>query len=141
MDVSAQINDSGCVMRLLSKPGSASHPATRLATEYQEAVGSVTVTRSVESASDADFAARLPSWSNVLVLNTDLPIFPGGGAVEFLTMKNLAARTVAVGLVSMAHTRDDLESLSGARGGRRRLYLWAEPLAGRRAPLPRSHGL
>jgi glycosyltransferase involved in cell wall biosynthesis len=63
---------------------------------------------------------------NVLALNTDLPVFPGGGGVEFLTMKGLAARA-RVGLVSMAHTREDLDrsrTLADAGVG---LYLWHSP--------------
>jgi hypothetical protein len=72
------------------------------------------------SRSDAD----PPDDLNVLVLNTDLPIFPGGGAVEFLTMKNLAARVRTVGLVSMAHTRDDVDRSSALAHAGVQLYLW-----------------
>lgn len=64
---------------------------------------------------------------NLLILNTHLPVFPGGGGVEFLTTTQLAALGERVGLVSMVHTRDDLEKsarLSDAGVG---LYLWESP--------------
>ena len=63
---------------------------------------------------------------SVLALNTDLPIFPGGGGVEFLTMKSLAARA-SVGLVSMAHTREDLDRSRALVDAGVRLYLWHNP--------------
>ena len=63
---------------------------------------------------------------SVLALNTDLPIFPGGGGVEFLTMKSLAARA-RVGLVSMAHTREDLERSRTLVDAGVRIYLWHSP--------------
>ena len=67
------------------------------------------------------------SGLRLLVLNTDLPIFPGGGGVEFLAMTRLAARLQAVGLVSMAHTRDDLERSQDLVNAGVRLYLWESP--------------
>ncbi len=75
------------------------------------------------SVSDAAPRANL----NVLVLNTDLPLFPGGGAVEFLTMTNLAARVRTAGLVSMAHTRDDVDRSSALAHAGVQLYLWRSP--------------
>jgi glycosyltransferase involved in cell wall biosynthesis len=95
------------------------------------------------SASDTSQAAGL----NVLVLNTDLPIFPGGGAVEFLTMKNLASRARRVGLVSMAHTRTHLERSRALADAGVDLYLWQsrwldnEPPPGttRRSLIRRTH--
>jgi hypothetical protein len=65
-----------------------------------------------------------PGDLNVLVLNTDLPIFPGGGAVEFLTLKNLAAHARRVGLVSMAHTRGDVDRSRALADAGVQLYLW-----------------
>jgi glycosyltransferase involved in cell wall biosynthesis len=64
---------------------------------------------------------------NVLVLNTDLPIFPGGGGVEFLSLIHLARRAHRVGLVSMAHTRSDLERSRALSEAGVRLYLWQGP--------------
>src|ERR1700694_1714580 len=77
---------------------------------------------------------------NVLALNVDLPIFPGGGGVEFLTMKGLAARA-RVGLVSMAHTREDLDrsrTLVDAGVG---LYLWHNPWLDRAPAASRRRSL
>jgi glycosyltransferase involved in cell wall biosynthesis len=62
-----------------------------------------------------------------LALNTDLPIFPGGGGVEFLTMINLAALAGDVGLVSLAHTRDDLNRSAALAEAGVHLYLWHSP--------------
>jgi glycosyltransferase involved in cell wall biosynthesis len=67
------------------------------------------------------------SGLRLLVLNTDLPIFPGGGGVEFLAMTRLAARLQAVGLVSMAHTRNDLERSQDLVDAGVGLYLWESP--------------
>src|SRR6185503_10552815 len=72
----------------------------------------------------------------VLVLNTDLPIFPGGGAVEFLTLKNLAARARRVGLVSMAHTREDVDRSSTLADAGVQLYLWRNQWIGRAPAAP-----
>ncbi len=77
---------------------------------------------------------------SILALNTDLPIFPGGGGVEFLTMTNLAARAPRVGLVSMAHTREDLNRSSTLADAGVHLYLWHSPRLDRR-PDPPARGL
>lgn len=63
----------------------------------------------------------------VLILNPDLPVFPGGGGVEFLTTCEMAGLAEAVGLVSMAHTRPDLERSAGLEEGGARLFLWESP--------------
>lgn len=63
----------------------------------------------------------------VLVLNTDLPIFPGGGGVEYLTMTRIAALAKEVGLVSMAHTRADLDRSVDLERAGIHLYLWHSP--------------
>ena len=63
----------------------------------------------------------------VLVLNPDLPVFPGGGGVEFLTTREMAGLASGVGLVSMAHTRTDLERSATLRDAGVRLYLWESP--------------
>src|ERR1700733_4524981 len=64
---------------------------------------------------------------NVLVLNTDLPVFPGAGGHEFLSTTNLAAWAGHVGLVSMAHTREDLNRSQALADAGVRLYLWHSP--------------
>ncbi len=64
---------------------------------------------------------------NVLSLNTDLPIFPGGGGVEFLALTELARRAATVGLVSMAHSRQDLDRSAALTARGVRLYLWKSP--------------
>jgi glycosyltransferase involved in cell wall biosynthesis len=63
----------------------------------------------------------------VLILNTHLPIFPGGGGVEALTTRHLAALSEAVGLVSMAHSARDLEQAQPLFDAGVRPYLWRSP--------------
>src|SRR4029079_2496825 len=67
-----------------------------------------------------------PSF-NILILTTPLPIFPGGGGVEYLTTKHMASLADQVGLVSMAHTRDDLNKAQGLVEAGVQLYLWHSP--------------
>jgi glycosyltransferase involved in cell wall biosynthesis len=64
---------------------------------------------------------------NLLILNTHLPIFPGGGGVEYLTNTRLSASGVRVGLVSMVHSRADLEKTTGLTDAGITLYLWKSP--------------
>jgi len=64
---------------------------------------------------------------NVLILNSHLPVFPGGGGVEFLTTTRLARLAGRVGLASMVHTRSDLEKTQGLTDAGVRLYLWESP--------------
>jgi hypothetical protein len=59
----------------------------------------------------------------LLVLNTDLPIFPGGGGVEFLAMTRLAARLQAIGVVSIAHSNEQRERSQDLVTSGVRLYL------------------
>lgn len=63
----------------------------------------------------------------LLVVNTDLPVFPGGGGVEFLTMTRLTRAADSVGLVSMAHTRADKNRAQGLIDAGVHLYLWLSP--------------
>jgi glycosyltransferase involved in cell wall biosynthesis len=63
----------------------------------------------------------------ILILNHDLPVFPGGGGVEFLTTREMASLAEAVGLVSMAHTRPDLERAEKLKEAGVRLFLWESP--------------
>jgi glycosyltransferase involved in cell wall biosynthesis len=64
---------------------------------------------------------------NLLILNTDLPIFPGGGAVEFLTTRQMARLVDRVGLVSMVHRRSDLEQARALEEAGVEFYLWYSP--------------
>jgi glycosyltransferase involved in cell wall biosynthesis len=64
---------------------------------------------------------------NLLILNSDLPIFPGGGAVEYLTTREMASLADHVGLVSMAHRREDLQRVGGLVDAGVNLYLWRSP--------------
>ena len=63
----------------------------------------------------------------LLVINTDLPIFPGGGGVEYLAMTRMATLAKDVGLVSMAHTRSDLVRSVDLEHAGIHLYLWHSP--------------
>lgn len=74
-----------------------------------------------------DIPAFQPDELNILILNSHLPIFPGGGGVEYLTTRELASLAGHVGLVSMAHTRDDLNKVQGLADVGAELYLWHSP--------------
>src|SRR5262245_37792893 len=63
----------------------------------------------------------------LLVLNGDLPIFPGRAGHEHLHMTHLARLAQRVGLVSMVHTREmDGKREALAEAGLS-LYLWRSP--------------
>lgn len=72
-------------------------------------------------------AVTAPLGLNLLILNSHLPIFPGGGGVEYLTNTRLAALGTRVGLVSMVHSRADLEKTPGLTDAGVQLYLWKSP--------------
>lgn len=65
--------------------------------------------------------------SSHLILNDELPIFPGSGGVEYLTALHLPSRFDLVGLVSMVHRRADLERAQGLVEAGVRMYLWESP--------------
>ena len=67
-------------------------------------------------------AAALP-WAHLL-LNDELPIFPGSGGVEYLTTLNLPRHFPAVGLVSMAHRQADIDRSAGLAAAGVYMYLW-----------------
>ena len=46
---------------------------------------------------------------NILVLNEDLPVFPGRAGHEYLNTTRLANWAQRVGLVSMVHTSEQAE--------------------------------
>src|SRR5258705_3196817 len=64
---------------------------------------------------------------NILILNSDFPVFPGGIGVEFLNSTNLAHIARTVGLVSMVHTRDVWEKIGRVSEHGVRLFLWKNP--------------
>jgi glycosyltransferase involved in cell wall biosynthesis len=74
-----------------------------------------------------DLSALSRAELNILILNAHLPIFPGGGGVEYLTTKHMAGLADQVGLVSMAHSRDDLNKTQGLTDAGVQLYLWHSP--------------
>jgi glycosyltransferase involved in cell wall biosynthesis len=62
-----------------------------------------------------------------LIINDELPIFPGSGGVEYLTTLHMAQRFEPVGLVSMVHRRIDLLRAGGLAQAGVRLFLWQSP--------------
>ncbi len=70
----------------------------------------------------------------VLIVNPHLPLFPGGGGVEALTTRQLAALADSVGLVSQAQRPEDEARARPLREAGVRLYLWRG--APRLAPAP-----
>jgi glycosyltransferase involved in cell wall biosynthesis len=77
-----------------------------------------------------DERARVPEERasfSLLIVNDELPIFPGSGGVEFLTTQALAPLCDRVGLVSMVHRRRDLTLAGGLRDAGVSMYLWESP--------------
>lgn len=64
---------------------------------------------------------------NVLIYNSDLPIFPGAGAHEFLNTTQLAKWVHQVGLISMIHNAKDSETAKIYADYPVKLYLWESP--------------
>ncbi len=75
-----------------------------------------------ERAPAAVAAERAPF--SLLIINDELPIFPGSGGVEYLTTEALPPLCEQVGLVSMAHRRQDLDRSVGLRNAGVTMYLW-----------------
>jgi glycosyltransferase involved in cell wall biosynthesis len=73
----------------------------------------------------------------LLILNGDLPIFPGRAGHEYLHTTRLARLAHRVGLVSMVHTRELDEKKQDLIEAGVRLYLWRNPML-ERPPLPFS---
>lgn len=63
----------------------------------------------------------------LLILNGDLPVFPGWGGVEYLHTTRMARLARRVGLVSMAHTREQHEKTRSLTDWGVALYLWLNP--------------
>jgi glycosyltransferase involved in cell wall biosynthesis len=61
----------------------------------------------------------------LLVLNPHLPLFPGGGGVEWLTMRELARLGARVGLVSIARSAEDRAQAAPLAGEGVELYIGA----------------
>jgi len=63
----------------------------------------------------------------LLILNADLPIFPGRAGHEYLHTTHLARLAHKVGLVSLVHTREQHEKKSELDDAGVALYLWEHP--------------
>lgn len=63
----------------------------------------------------------------ILILNGDLPIFPGRAGHEYLHTTLLAQRAQRVGLVSMVHTPEQHEKKQELARAGIELYLWESP--------------
>jgi glycosyltransferase involved in cell wall biosynthesis len=61
---------------------------------------------------------------SLLIVNPTLPIFPGGGGVEYLTTTNMAALADRVGLVSMAHSAEHVLKAQSLAAAGVELHLW-----------------
>jgi len=72
---------------------------------------------------------------NILILNGDLPVFPGWGGIEFLHTKNLARMAEKVGLVSLVHTPEQREKKQALIDAGVHLFLWENPSC---VPVPGS---
>lgn len=65
----------------------------------------------------------------LLILNGDLPVFPGWGGIEYLHTTGLARLASRVGLVSLVHTPEQQERTRSLAGAGVALYLWRSPAA------------
>ncbi len=68
---------------------------------------------------------------NLLILNGDLPVFPGRAGHEYLNTTRLANWAQTVGLVSMVHTPEQAEKKSRLLEQGVQLYLWENPYLSR----------
>jgi hypothetical protein len=75
----------------------------------------------------------------LLVLNGDLPIFPGRAGHEYLHMTRLGRLAQRVGLVSMVHTREMDVEKGDLLGAGVALYLWRNAALDR-PPAPAAPG-
>jgi glycosyltransferase involved in cell wall biosynthesis len=64
---------------------------------------------------------------NILILNKDLPVFPGWISVEYLHTINLARLARTVGVVSMVHTAEQSEKTRALSDAGVQLFLWCSP--------------
>jgi glycosyltransferase involved in cell wall biosynthesis len=63
----------------------------------------------------------------LLILNGDLPVFPGRAGHEYLHTTHLAHFAQQVGLVSMVHTREQADKQGDLAKAHVKLYLWESP--------------
>ncbi|NQT32906.1 MAG: glycosyltransferase [Candidatus Omnitrophica bacterium] len=63
----------------------------------------------------------------ILILNGDLPVFPGWGGIEFLHTTALARMAKKLGLVSLVHTREQSGKKQLLADAGVSLYLWENP--------------
>jgi len=90
------------------------------------------------SASQARVTAPSPpDGLRLLILNPHLPVFPGGGGVEWLTTRQLARLAARVGLVSIAGSAEDRAKAEVLGQDGVELYLGAAP-AGTSSDAPRT---
>ena len=64
---------------------------------------------------------------NILMLNSDLPVFPGRAGHEYLHTTHLARLGNRVGLVSLVHAREQDEKKHVLSDAGVCLYLWQDP--------------
>jgi glycosyltransferase involved in cell wall biosynthesis len=74
----------------------------------------------------------------ILILNGDLPVFPGRAGHEYLHTTRLARLAQKVGLVSLVHTREQDEKKKGLADAGVALYVWEAPCLGQG---PSSNGV
>jgi len=67
------------------------------------------------------------SLPKILIINNDLPVFPGWGGIEFLHTTYLAQMARKVGLVSLVHTPEQSEKKKRLEDSGVALYLWENP--------------
>ncbi len=72
---------------------------------------------------------------SILILNTDLPLFPGGGGHEYLISTRLAKLAKNVGLVSQIHTSEHKEKSIDLVNAGIQLYAWESPFLFSNNPL------
>src|SRR5262245_14113284 len=68
-------------------------------------------------------------WASLrlLILNSDLPIFPGRAGHEYLHTTRLAQLAEDVGLVSLIHTQEQQEKKGELAAAGVALYCWESP--------------
>jgi len=81
-----------------------------------------------------------PKVPKILILNNDLPVFPGWGGIEFLHTTFMAQMARKVGLVSLVHTPEQRQKKRRLADSGVTLYLWENPnLEKGAAPGPGKH--
>ena len=79
---------------------------------------------------------------HILILNGDLPVFPGWGGIEYLHTTRFAKLAKKVGLVSVVQTPEQDEKKSGLSEAGVNLYLWTNPnLSSSCVPIPKNQNV